>query len=179
MPVPLGEGFRGPEGRVGYLLRQAQHTLRTAMYQPLAEIGITAAQYSVLSVADAEPGLSGAELARDTMLTPQSVNAIVVHLERAGLLERRPDARDQRLRRIYVSLAGREALAVARPAVWAVERRMVASLTAAEQATLRRQLTECALALDGRLAGSPPVHARVAPAAPSSGQGARPGKDMR
>ena len=84
MPMPLGQGFRGPDGRVGYLLRQAQHTLRTAMYQPLAEIGITAAQYSVLSVADAEPGLSGAELARDTMLTPQSVNAIVVHLERAA-----------------------------------------------------------------------------------------------
>ena len=168
MPVPLGEGFRGPEGRVGYLLRQAQHTLRTAMYQPLAEIGITAAQYSVLSVADAEPGLSGAELARDTMLTPQSVNAIVVLLERAGLLERRPDARDQRLRRIYVSQAGREVLAVARPAVGAVEQRMVASLTEAEQATFRRQLTECALALDPRPAARPaPVH--PAPAGPRPG----------
>jgi DNA-binding MarR family transcriptional regulator len=168
MPVPLGEGFRGPEGRVGYLLRQAQHTLRAAMYQPLAEIGITAAQYSVLSVADAEPGLSGAELARDTMLTPQSVNAIVVLLERAGLLERRPDARDQRLRRIYVSPSGREVLAVARPAVWAVEQRMVASLTVAEQATFRRQLTECALALDTRPAARPaPVH--PAPAGPRPG----------
>jgi hypothetical protein len=55
------------------------------------------------------PVLSGAELARDAMLTPQSVNAIVVHLERAGLLERRPDGRDHRLRRIYVSQAGRQA----------------------------------------------------------------------
>src|SRR5450755_1447901 len=162
MPMPLGAGFRGPGGRVGYLLRQAQHTLRTALYQPLAELGITAAQYSVLSVADAEPGLSGAELARDTMLTPQSVNAIVVHLERGGLLERCADARDQRLRRIYVSQSGREVLAAARPAVWAVEERMVASLTEGEQAAFRRQLTECALALDSRPAtGPPPVH--VAP----------------
>ncbi len=176
MPVPLGAGFRGPDGRVGYLLRQAQHTLRAAMYQPLAEIGITAAQYSVLSVADAEPGLSGAELARDTMLTPQSVNAIVVHLERAGLLERCADARDQRLRRIYVSQSGREVLAVARPAVWAVEQRMVASLTGAEQATFRRHLTECALALDSRqAAGSPPVHEVPG----RSGLGERQGKDMR
>ena len=38
----------------------------------------------MLSVSDAEPGLSGAELARDTMLTPQSVNAIVLRLGRAG-----------------------------------------------------------------------------------------------
>jgi DNA-binding MarR family transcriptional regulator len=176
MPMPLGQGFRGPDGRVGYLLRQAQHTLRTAMYQPLAEIGITAAQYSVLSVADAESGLSGAELARDTMLTPQSVNAIVVYLERAGLLERRPDVRDQRLRRIYVSQAGREVLAVARPAVWAVEQRMVASLTGAEQAVFRRHLTDCALALDScQVAGQPPVH----DAPGRHGQGARQGKDVR
>lgn len=176
MPVPLGEGFRGQDGRVGYLLRQAQHTLRTAMYQPLAEIGITAAQYSVLSVADAEPGLSGAELARDTMLTPQSVNAIVVHLERAGLLGRRPDGRDQRLRRIYVSRAGREVLAAARPAVWAVEQQMVAALTEAEQATFRRQLTGCALALDGRPAAGPaPVH----PALKGARQGAAQRKDSR
>jgi DNA-binding MarR family transcriptional regulator len=155
MPVRLGAGFRGPDGRVGYLLRQAQHTLRAAMYQPLADIGITAAQYSVLSVADAEPGLSGAELARDTMLTPQSVNAIVVLLERADLLERHPDARDLRLRRIYASQSGREVLALARPAVWALEQRMVASMTPAEQATFRRQLTECALALDAGPAAGP------------------------
>jgi DNA-binding MarR family transcriptional regulator len=176
MPTLLGEGFRGPDGRVGYLLRQAQHTLRTAMYQPLADLGITAAQYSVLSVADAEPGLSGAELARDTMLTPQSVNAIVVHLERASLLERYADARDQRLRRIYVSPSGREMLAAARPAVWAAEERMVAFMTAAEQATFRRQLTECALALDSRPAAGPaPVH----PAAAASRHSATPPEDSR
>jgi DNA-binding MarR family transcriptional regulator len=163
MPVPLGEGYRGPDGRVGYLLRQAQHTLRAAMYRPLAEMGITAAQYSVLSVADAEPGLSGAELARDTMLTPQSMNAIVVHLQGAGLLERRADARDQRLRRIYVSASGREVLAAARPAVWAVEQRMVASMTAAELAMFRRHLTDCALALDASPADEP---APVDPARP-------------
>jgi DNA-binding MarR family transcriptional regulator len=159
MPMPMGEGFRGPDGRVGYLMRQAQHTLRAALYQPLAEIGMTAAQYSVLSVADAEPGLSGAELARDTLLTPQTVNAIVMHLERSGLLERRPDGQDQRLRRVWVSRAGREVLAAARPAVWAVEQRMVASLTEAEQAAFRRHLTACALALDSRHASeAPPVH---------------------
>jgi hypothetical protein len=56
-------------------------------------------------------------------------------------------------------------LAVARPAVWAVEERMVASMTAAEQATFRRQLTECALALDPRPAAGP------APGHPHPGRG--------
>jgi DNA-binding MarR family transcriptional regulator len=110
------------------------------------------------------------------MLTPQSVNAIVVHLERAGLVERRPDARDQRLRRIYVSRAGREVLAAARPAVWAVERRMVASMTTAEQATFRRQLIECALALDTRPAAGP---ASVHPAPAGSRHGVTQRKDSQ
>jgi hypothetical protein len=40
---------------------------------------------------------------------------------------------------------------------------MVASMTAAEQATFRRQLTECALALDPRPAAGPaPVHPALA-----------------
>ena len=74
-------------------------------------------QYSVLSVAAAEPGLSGAELARDCMLTPQATDEIISPLAAAGLLERRPVARDRRLRRMVVTKAGRDLLSRAGPAV--------------------------------------------------------------
>jgi DNA-binding MarR family transcriptional regulator len=67
-------------------------------------------QYSVLSVAAAEPGLSGAELARDCLLTPQATDEIISLLAAAGLLERRPDARNRRLRRMVVTEAGRDLL---------------------------------------------------------------------
>ncbi len=77
MATRLGEGFRGPDGAVGYLLRQAQLTLRGALGAALRELGITTPQYSVLSVLDVEPGLSGAELARTSMLTPQTTNGIL------------------------------------------------------------------------------------------------------
>jgi DNA-binding MarR family transcriptional regulator len=79
--------------------------------------GLTPPQYPVLSVATAEPGLSGAELARDCMLTPQTTNQIISLLAAAGLLERRPDARDRRLRRMVVTEAGRDLLSRAGPAV--------------------------------------------------------------
>jgi DNA-binding MarR family transcriptional regulator len=144
MSVPIGEGFRGPDGRVGLLLRQAFQALRTAMQEPLAGLGITTPQYSVLSVADAQPGLSGAELARNSMLTAQSTNEIVVLLERGGLLERRPDRRDGRLRRIYVTDPGRVLLAHARPAVHAVEDRMTAHLSSEQLQQLRTWLVLCA-----------------------------------
>ena len=86
----------------------------------------------------------GADLARDSMLTPQTTNEIISLLVAAGLLERRPDASDRRLRRMFVTGAGRDLLSRARPAVNAVERRMTTSLSGADLAVLRGWLTDCA-----------------------------------
>jgi DNA-binding MarR family transcriptional regulator len=144
MVTAIGERFRGPGGHVGYLLRQAHQAFRTAAQAELGPLGLTLPQYSVLTVADAEPGLSGAELARDSMLTPQTTNEIISLLVAAGLLERRPDASDKRLRRMFVTGAGRDLLSRARPAVNAVERRMTTSLSRADRAMLRGWLTDCA-----------------------------------
>src|SRR5205809_7422896 len=124
MGTAIGEGFRGPDGRVGYLLRQAHQAFRAAAQAELGPLGLTLPQYSVLTVADAEPGLSGAELARDSMLTPQTTNEIISLLVASGLLERRPDASDRRLRRMSVTGAGRDLLSRARPAVNAVGPRL-------------------------------------------------------
>jgi len=144
MVTAIGEGFRGPDGRVGYLLRQAHQAFRAAAQAELAPLGLTLPQYSVLSVADAEPGLSGAGLARESMLTPQTTNEIISLLAAAGLLERRADTSDRRLRRMAVTAAGRDLLSRARPAVHAVERRMTTSLGDADLALLRGWLTDCA-----------------------------------
>lgn len=141
MPTNVGEGFRGPDGRVGYLLRQAHQAFRVAAQAELAGIGLTFPQYSVLSVADAEPGLSGAELARDSMLTPQTTNEIITLLVGAELLERRPDKRDKRLRRLHPTPAGRKLVARARPLVHGVEERMTSSLRTADEARLRQWLS--------------------------------------
>ena len=140
----IGEGFRGPRGRVGYLLRQAHQAFRVATQVELDRLGLTLPQYSVLSVADAQPGLSGAELARESMLTPQTTNEIVTLLLKAGLVQARPDTRDKRLRRVVVTESGHDLVIRARPVVYAVERRMTASLDAADLAVLRGWLTDCA-----------------------------------
>jgi DNA-binding MarR family transcriptional regulator len=150
MRTNVGEGFRGPNGRVGYLLRQANQAFRVAAQAELAGLGLTLAQYAVLSVADAEPGLSGAELGRESMLTAQTTNEIVALLVKAGWLERRPDEHDRRLRRMFVTQAGHDLVTRARPVVHAVERRMTASLDNTDLAQLRRWLSDCAqnLAVD-------------------------------
>ena len=69
LPAP-GEGKRGEAGHLGYLLRQAA-AQRLRMERALADLPITAPQFALLTMLDAYPGSSNAELARLTLLTPR------------------------------------------------------------------------------------------------------------
>jgi DNA-binding MarR family transcriptional regulator len=148
MPTPLGEGYRGPDGAVGYLLRQAQLALRRAIDTALRDMGLTTPQFSLLSVLDVEPGLSGAELARASMLTPQTTNGIIAALERDGRIHRAAHPRDRRLLQIAVTAAGRSLVVQARERVLEVERRMTADLSDTQRTQFRRWLVACARSLD-------------------------------
>lgn len=85
----MGERYRGVDGHVGYLLRQASQALRGAMDGALRPHGVTASQYAVLSVLGRDPDLSGADLARACNTTPQAMNGVLATLERGGLIARR------------------------------------------------------------------------------------------
>ncbi|MFI5002486.1 MAG: MarR family transcriptional regulator, partial [Reyranellales bacterium] len=65
IPVP-GQGKRGPEGYLAYLVRQASVALRAAMERALHDVDATAPQFMVLTMIAAYPGLSGADLAKLT-----------------------------------------------------------------------------------------------------------------
>jgi DNA-binding MarR family transcriptional regulator len=135
------------EDRVGYLLKQAQHALRTAMDRALRERGLTTPQYAVLSALDEQPGLSNAELARRAFVTPQTMNSILVLLERAGLVERRPHAEHGRVLTTVLTPAGAELVRACHEAVERIEQRMLAPLSNAERAQLATLLRTCAKAL--------------------------------
>jgi hypothetical protein len=83
--------------RVGYQLKRAQQALRTAMDEGLRAQGITTPQYAALTALAADEPLSGAELARRCFVTAQTMNAILVGLERARLVERTPHAEHGRV----------------------------------------------------------------------------------
>jgi DNA-binding MarR family transcriptional regulator len=135
------------EDRVGYVLKQAQQALRAAMDRALRERGLTTPQYAVLSALEAQPGLSNAELARRAFVTPQTMNGIVVLLERAGLVARRPHDQHGRVLTTDLTPAGQELVRSCHAAVEQIEERMVAPLNAAERAQLVALLRACASAL--------------------------------
>jgi DNA-binding MarR family transcriptional regulator len=55
-----------------------------------------------------EPGLSGAELARRLLVTPQAAQLALAALEARGFVERRPDTNHGRIVRTYLTDEGRQ-----------------------------------------------------------------------
>jgi hypothetical protein len=89
-PPPPGQGKRGEQGNLAYLLRQAQAATRLTLERSLADLGVTPPRFAVLTMLKAYPGLSGADLARVALLTPQTVGVIIRNLERDGAIRKTP-----------------------------------------------------------------------------------------
>jgi DNA-binding MarR family transcriptional regulator len=139
-----GEGPRGAKGHIGYLLRQAQGAFRQAGDAALAELKLTLPQFALLTLLGAYGPLSGAALARLLVQTPQTVDAVLKNLVRAGLVARSPDPAHGRIRRAALTGAGGARLAAAKRRVNALERRLVAGLGRAEERAVRAWLAAVA-----------------------------------
>lgn len=129
--------------RLGYVLKRAQHALRTSMDEQLKPFGLTAPQYNVLAAVQLVSGISNASLARAAFVTAQSMQGIVANLERVGLLTRDPHPTHGRIRRSKLTDKGAQMLAKAHKAVDGVEAKMTAGLDSGEFETLRSMLEQC------------------------------------
>jgi DNA-binding MarR family transcriptional regulator len=143
-PPPPGRGKRGEQGYFTYLLRQAQAAARLSLERALADLGATPPQFVVLTMLKAYPGLSGADLARVAVLTPQTVGVIIRNLERDGAIRKTPHPVHGRLLQWTLTSRGTRLLAKCRRRAMALERRLVAGLGAKAQLTIRRWLSKIA-----------------------------------
>jgi len=145
-PEP-GERYRGTQGHIGFLLRQAQDAFATTMDRHLRAHGLTRPQFGVLSVLVADPGLSAADLARAAMVTPQAINLLVGGLERDGLLRREPHPTHGRVLQLFPTPEGIRRVADAYPTVIDLEERIVEGLSARQVAAIKRWLVSVATTL--------------------------------
>ncbi len=143
-PPPPGKGKRGEQGHLAYLLRQAQAASRLTLERRLADLGITPPQFAVLTMLRAYPGLSGADLARVALLTPQTVGVIIRNLERDGAIKKTPHPVHGRVLQWTLTRRGGTLLGQCRRPVQTLERRLIAGLGIRNQATVRRWLSKIA-----------------------------------
>lgn len=96
---------------------QTHHVVARAFRELFARHGLTPSQFGVLACLSDGDDLTKAQLARAVLVTPQAMDPLVDALLRAGLVERDLPARRGRASGIRLTRAGRDLLAVARPAV--------------------------------------------------------------
>jgi len=143
-PPPPGEGKRGEQGYLAYLLRQAQAATRLSMERALADLGVTPPQFVVLTMLKAYPGLSGADLARVAMLTPQTVGVIIRNLERDDAIKKTPHPVHGRVLQWTVTRRGAALLDSCKRHAQVIEQRLTAGLSARDQTMIRRWLARIA-----------------------------------
>lgn len=125
-----------PMDPLGRLLRDARQAYRAALDEDLRSLGVTPSQFGVLSRLNASGGLSVAQLARRTFVTPQTAHEVVGQLERAGLVRREPHPELGRVLRTYLTPEGRAALERCAPRAAAIEAQTLADLSPEERVQL-------------------------------------------
>jgi DNA-binding MarR family transcriptional regulator len=124
--------------RVSYLAGRLDRMLRRRLSQALEPHGLTLPEYTALSVLQSRSGLSNAQLARRSLITPQATNEVLARLEARNLVRRRADPAHGRIRPAQLTPAGRRLLARADRAVDEIEREMLGDLPGPD----RRRLSE-------------------------------------
>jgi DNA-binding MarR family transcriptional regulator len=84
------------------LVNDVARLVRTRFDQRARARGMTRAQWIILAMLDRRPGLSQNELAAALEVEPISVGRLIDRLEARGLVERRPDPADRRVRRLHL-----------------------------------------------------------------------------
>ncbi|GHA01439.1 MarR family winged helix-turn-helix transcriptional regulator [Streptomyces purpurascens] len=125
-----------------YMVKQVELVVRSHLDELVRPSGITALQYTALTVLERHDGLSAAQLARDSFVTAQSIADLVRSLEGRGLVRRERNPRNRRELLILLTDDGRELLTRHAGPVRELEERMVRDLTAHQTEQFRQALTK-------------------------------------
>jgi DNA-binding MarR family transcriptional regulator len=138
-------GHRTP--RAPYLVKELERALRTRIDELVESLGLTAVQYTALSVLSGHKGMTSAQLARRSFVSPQAANEMVAGLERRGLIRRRADREGGRALWIFPTALGERTLARCDERVEALEDQMFRGVSRQEEERFRNVLRTCRDAL--------------------------------
>jgi DNA-binding MarR family transcriptional regulator len=129
-------------------LRAAYLAMHRRTGAALARTGVTADQFVVLSALSEADALTQRELVSRTSSDPNTMRAMLVLLERNGLIKRRPHPSDGRARSVSLTRTGRSAFRNLWRESEPLRMALVAALAPVEAKTLVDQLRRIAQAFE-------------------------------
>ncbi|MBN6039006.1 MarR family winged helix-turn-helix transcriptional regulator [Amycolatopsis sp. 195334CR] len=130
----------GSEPLTLYLVKRLELVIRARMDEALRPKGLTTLQFTALTALRRRSGLSSAQLARRSFVTPQTMNEMVRWLEERGHIERTRDPANRRVLLLALTPAGETLLAECDPLVEAIEAELLAAIPEVQHPLLRQSL---------------------------------------
>lgn len=131
----------GPDRRLIYLLNVAQRRLQRFVAAQTKAGGATSAQSGLLFVLGKRDGMLMGEAGAALDLGPPGISGLAERMVEARLIEKRADPDDGRASRLWLTAAGRKALARTRAGVAELNARLTEGFSDAEIDIVSRWLT--------------------------------------
>ena len=132
---------------IGYVLSDVARLMRTVFDRRVRDIGLTRAQWLVLTRLYRRPGASQTELAVMLEIDRASAGRMLDRMQKNGWVERHADSEDRRINRLYLTDDARRA----HKAMWAIAEATVDDALAPLSARERDQFTRLAARVKGQL----------------------------
>jgi DNA-binding MarR family transcriptional regulator len=129
------------EHRLVFLLNVAQRRLQRWMAARAQASGVTAAQSGLLFILGQRDGVLMGEAGAALDLGPPGISGLVDRMTAASLIKRRADPEDGRAWRLWLTAAGRAAMAQSKAGLAEVNVRLTEGFTEAEIDVVARWLT--------------------------------------
>jgi DNA-binding MarR family transcriptional regulator len=123
-----------------YLIKQVELAVRSRLDEVAAEFGLTSLQYTALTVLQRRPGMTSAELARNSFVRAQTMAQMTNYLEGKRLIRREPDPASKRQLLLFLTATGDAAVKSLRGPVARIEEALIEQLTAAQVREFRSAL---------------------------------------
>ena len=137
----------GDDGYIGYMLSDVARLIRTVFDRRVRRLGLTRAQWLLLTRLHRRPGASQTELAEMLEIDRASAGRMIDRMEKAGWVERRADSVDRRINRLHLTVDARRAHA----RMWKIAETTLDDALATLSPSERRQFTQLTARVKGRL----------------------------
>ena len=121
-----------------FLLVQVSKLHRSRAHHLLESLGLYRGQTHVLRALWEQEGMTHGELAAQIRVQPATITKMIQRMEKAGFVARRPDPKDQRVSRVYLTEAGRTVQGKVEQVWQTLEDETFAGFTFEERVLLRR-----------------------------------------
>ena len=132
-----------------YLIKQVELAVRQALDDVVATADLTTLQYTALTVLERHPGITSAELARNSFVRAQTMAEMITYLLGRGLVARERDETNRKQYLLTLTSEGQRVLGELLNAVADIETKVLDGFDGGQTEILRTYLLRCRHVLSG------------------------------